>query len=152
MVIFKLDTPTVMRHLLCLWLLMLCTAQCDAQMQDSIVVPEMVSVKQFKHKGDDSGYVVRDSVIVGFIGKYVQRDWTYKYKGHIQNLDRTYYNIYDRTKKQVAIVEQERYHKNKHRVRIHVLNSDKTFSFGDVTEDKVLPTVAKLLLANNILW
>ena len=150
-----------MRQLLCVWLLMLCTAQCYAQMQavydSAIVVNEDVMIKQFKYRGEDSGYVIKDSIIVGYISRRTstmsRSDMGRNFQiGYRKNFDRLYYYIYNRDNKVVAMIERQQQKSKRFDVMITVYNSTKMFSFKNTTEEKVLPTALKMLLADNVLW
>ncbi len=136
-------------------LLLVTTAAATAQ--EKIVVDSVTYIACFKYKGEDSGYIVRDSTIIGYISKKASNKYrddmsADPYLGNFVRFMNTYYRVYDRENKQTAIILLSRADKAHWNVQIVSGRWSEVWRMYDVADARKLQMPVKLLLAEDRLW
>ncbi len=137
-------------------LLLVTTAAVTAQ--EKIVIDSVTYITCFKYKGEDSGYIVRDSTIIGYISKKASNKYLddmsadHYYLGNFVRFMNTYYRVYDRENKQTAIILLSRADKAHWNVQIVSGRWAEVWRMYDVADARKLQMPVKLLLAEDRLW
>jgi hypothetical protein len=136
-------------------LLLVITAAATAQ--EKIVVDSVTYITCFKYKGEDSGYIVRDSTIIGYLSKKASNKYrddmlADPYLGNFVRFMNTYYRVYDRENKQTAIILLSRADKAHWNVQIVSGRWAEVWRMYDVADARKLQMPVKLLLAEDRLW
>lgn len=125
--------------------------------KEKIIVDSTTYIVRFTYRGEDSGYIIRDSTIIGYLSKkpsnkYRDDMFADPLLGNFVRFTKTYYRVYDRENKQTAIILLSRADKDHWNIQIVLGRWAEVLHMYDVAHSKTLQIPVKVLFAEDKLW